>query len=36
VSPPWNADALAIDPAVPHRLYGLIGPWILINQITQP
>jgi hypothetical protein len=35
VSPPWNADELAINPAVPHLLYAVVNGWIFQNQLTE-
>jgi photosystem II stability/assembly factor-like uncharacterized protein len=36
VIPPWNADQLAINPAVPHLLYVVVNGWILQNQLSEP
>ena len=35
-SPPWNASELALDPAVPHRVFAVVGGWIFENRVTAP
>nr|MDP9122429.1 hypothetical protein [Acidobacteriota bacterium] len=36
VSQPWNALALALNPAAPHLLDAVISGWILESQLTEP